>query len=317
MWLFLALFFGSTYEGFGDYGGPIRAERVAFHPRHAKYLREVLASLCPPGLINDAERANFLFLHNMRRLEVALQQARLDQFRYLPGTEEMYEMVSLVAFLFPKNYNCELEHIAEMSTRNCELVAIPDGTSINFKRFLTYPMDKLNLSFIAMDYWSEPNLNFPIDNNVTYSDPRLESFANMIYYKSLQIGCSIGTCRREGELQQAVACVYSSRPQLGSAMYLPKEGTTGCTTFSGCRVIPNSVCNGGLCISFTSQIVAATTAEPSSAGLDTKGPSTESPEYPSTAPYHEPSTPTPTKQPHRHHNLHGKILLNMEIDMDE
>ncbi|WKX99309.1 hypothetical protein Q1695_014302 [Nippostrongylus brasiliensis] len=123
MWLLLALLFGLTYEGFGDYGGPIRAERVAFHARYAKYLRNVLASLCPPGSIDDAERANFLFQHNALRLAVTLQQARLDQFRYLPGSEEMYEM----------NYNCELEHIAEMSTRNCELAAIPDGTSINFK----------------------------------------------------------------------------------------------------------------------------------------------------------------------------------------
>ncbi|WKX99310.1 hypothetical protein Q1695_014302 [Nippostrongylus brasiliensis] len=210
-------------------------------------------------------------------------------------------------------------------------------------RFLTYPMDKLNMSFTAVESWSEPAFNFPFDNNVTYSDPRLESLANVIYYKSLQIGCSIGTCWKEGELQQALACVYSSQPQLGSPMYLPEEGTTGCSTFSGCRVIPNSVCNGGLCEA-RGEAFLSTTAEPwsdtsttivkstantersstpasyleqSTAGFDTKGPSTESPEYPSTAPHHEPSTPTPTKEPHRHHNLHGKILLNMEIDLDE
>ncbi|WKX99324.1 hypothetical protein Q1695_014308 [Nippostrongylus brasiliensis] len=295
----------------------VQSDVVAFR---TEYLRNVLASLCPPGLIDDAERANFLFRHNVFRWNVALRQVKTGKSGYLPGSEEMYEM----------NYNCELEHIAELSARNCEVAATPNGTSINFRlmRFLIYPLDKMALSFNAVDDWFEPVFHSPIDRNVTYSDRRLESFANMIYYKSLQIGCSIGTCTK-GDLQQAVVCVYSSRPQLGSAIYLPAKGTTGCTTFSGCRVIPNSVCNGGLCeagsekllceiffrvccsrgISFTSQIVAATTAEPwsvisttiaksatnterSSTPASYLEPSTtETPEYPSTQdPFYERST---------------------------
>ncbi|WKX91217.1 hypothetical protein Q1695_009781 [Nippostrongylus brasiliensis] len=200
--------------------------------------------VCPSTTpIGDEERDQFLSTHNAFRKEIA--DGTAVQFGgQLVGSQQMFEL----------KYSCELERIAHMNTAHCFKIFQPAGKSMNL---YVYPksagkISKEDLISLAMSSWYEPIMEAAIDDNATFDNRRLEPFANMVYYKSLQIGCSYTDCRMNPHSRsQVVACVYSSAPQLYTSLYVP--GPSGCTSNDDCSIeLPQSKCNivgpvAGLC----------------------------------------------------------------------
>ncbi|VDL75866.1 unnamed protein product [Nippostrongylus brasiliensis] len=154
-------------------------------------------------------------------------------------------------------WSCELELIAAVNTIGCKKVFLPEGTSMNYLMvpFMDVPFGKGVLLSFAMADWKKNSLHIGMDDDVTFTDASLEEFANMIYYKSIAVGCSYSACPFPPQ-SEAIACVFSSVPTLNSQIYEPDSKAIGCSNDFDCsKIVPDAVCDllNGLCITEVNQ----------------------------------------------------------------
>ncbi|VDK64208.1 unnamed protein product [Cylicostephanus goldi] len=64
----------------------------------------------------------------------------------------------------------------------------------------------------------------------------------MIYYKTLQVGCSHDICEKTTN-KVAIACVYSEMPKVGEPLYLENSTKVGCTRKWCKEIVSNADCD--------------------------------------------------------------------------
>ncbi|KAK5982430.1 hypothetical protein GCK32_011354, partial [Trichostrongylus colubriformis] len=170
--------------------------------------------------MNDVDRGLFLDILNTYRAYVARGEAYQLNGK-LSGSNELFEL----------KYDCQLELMAHMNTYSCNQTFHPPATSINYFMFVNEPhaWSKRDLIPMAASSWYQPVLDF-----WNKSDPRLESFVNMMYYESMKVGCSHNLCPSTATTPStnAIACVYNSAPQKNDVIYVP--GRYGCINDDDC-----------------------------------------------------------------------------------
>ncbi|EYC33123.1 hypothetical protein Y032_0002g615 [Ancylostoma ceylanicum] len=179
--------------------------------------------------------------HNEIRGKLANGTA-LNNNGTLPSARNMYDMM----------FSGELEYEAEKLAVKCSSRVRHTGSeAVNIKIFndrnLT-SLDDAELIEIALDEWYAPVKKYGLhDKNNTYTDLRLESFANMIYFKNNHFGCTLNRCNTRSSRSPVVAiivCVYLSAPIYGAPLY---ESGNACQNDSDCTLLPSSKCAEGLC----------------------------------------------------------------------
>ncbi|RCN37084.1 hypothetical protein ANCCAN_17014 [Ancylostoma caninum] len=102
----------------------------------------------------------------------------------------------------------------------------------------------------ALNEWYAPVEKYGLHSeNNTYTDLRLESFANMIYYKNNMFGCAVNRCNTSSTRTPFIAivlCLYSCPPVYGAPLY---ESGNACQNNADCTLLPYSNCVEGLCAS--------------------------------------------------------------------
>ncbi|KAK5966248.1 hypothetical protein GCK32_005422 [Trichostrongylus colubriformis] len=170
--------------------------------------------------LDDVDRSLFVDIHNTYRAYVARGEA-YQLGAKLPGSPGLFEL----------KYDCQLELMAQMNTYSCNQTFHPPTTSINYFTLVNEPhaWSKRDLIPIAASSWYQPILD-----TRNRSDPRLEPFANMMYYKSLSIGCSHNLCPATATTPaiNAIACLYTPAHQRNKHIY--PEGHYGCVDDADC-----------------------------------------------------------------------------------
>ncbi|KAK6032144.1 SCP-like protein [Ostertagia ostertagi] len=115
--------------------------------------------------------------------------------------------------MFALKYDSFLELYAQYNTAGCETSnMIPPGGSMNFYKIYGLPTDYDNATVVPLAFatWTQPVLRHEIDDQITYANTNLETFANMAYYKSTHVGCAYQACPTSQPPAHAVACVFDS-----------------------------------------------------------------------------------------------------------
>ncbi|KIH63212.1 hypothetical protein ANCDUO_06487 [Ancylostoma duodenale] len=63
----------------------------------------------------------------------------------------------------------------------------------------------------SIEQWYMPVYRYGLTNaNNMYTDPRLESFANMAFYKNTAVGCHYAECRGHNTARKVITCMYDN-----------------------------------------------------------------------------------------------------------
>ncbi|XGW24363.1 hypothetical protein V3C99_006068 [Haemonchus contortus] len=202
---------------------------------------------------------------------------------YLPSTVSMFQLKA--------DDKLTLAALETVFTCNLSNPSVPPGESFNGYNISYYP-SSLNASTmfnIALAKWEEEPIRYGIGDSVVYSNTKLKEWANMVYYKSTEVGCYYNLCNTSRSIMHAIACYFNMKPQWNQQLYNPTQGVDGCNLDETCRgQLPGSTCvktNGkgmyaGLCdpeentfSTSTAASTAATTAA-STAGSSSASPTT-------------------------------------------
>ncbi|KAK6758463.1 hypothetical protein RB195_015965 [Necator americanus] len=179
--------------------------------------------------------------HDGIRRKLALGTA-LNNNGTLPPAKNMYGMV------FSGNIETEAQRLAQKCSSRVRGTTGAQNIRFFKDENLTLLNDK-ELVDIALSDWYAPVQIFGLHNeNNTYNDLRLESFANLIYYKNNDFGCALKRCNTTSKRTPLVAvliCLYANPPILGQPLY---ETGTACSDDNDCTVLPYSLCADGICI---------------------------------------------------------------------
>ncbi|PIO63574.1 hypothetical protein TELCIR_14822 [Teladorsagia circumcincta] len=110
-------------------------------------------------------------------------------------------------------YDSLLELYAQYNVADCGTSSlIPTGGSMNLYKIYGLPNDYDNSTVVPLAFatWTQAILQNEIDDQTTYTNKDLETFANMAYYKSTQVGCAYQACPTSQPPAHAVACVFNS-----------------------------------------------------------------------------------------------------------
>ncbi|VDM77848.1 unnamed protein product [Strongylus vulgaris] len=198
----------------------------------------------------------------MLREKVAKQELDKNVYGNLPGSKSLFKM----------RYDCNDEALAEAvigpdcnhAPIDLKAVIGPDcnhapidlsliGKSENYHlyHFTTQGSDAYTQIHIALNEWNSTVRRMNDDG--IYNGGAIAPFANMIYYKSLTLGCAIKYCTSPDYNNWfAIACVYGATPKLGEPLYLADStDKKGCIANDLCQklVLKNSRCSTrtGLC----------------------------------------------------------------------
>ncbi|RCN47298.1 SCP-like protein [Ancylostoma caninum] len=177
--------------------------------------------------VNDAIRKGALDIHNEFRVNLTKKLLLQDNGEALPGSKSMFKLT----------YDCALEGLAMTTLSGCQskpkMDYIPAGKSLNYaivRNVAPLPADAAIAEMIkaTAEEWAETRYDDIIDEKtVTYNNTDLEPFANMIYHKTMTVGC--GTMYCSGPKNRlAIACVYDAKPELGQPLYTPAKADKGC-----------------------------------------------------------------------------------------
>ncbi|CAJ0597502.1 unnamed protein product [Cylicocyclus nassatus] len=189
--------------------------------------------------------------HNLLREKVASRQLDKAIYGNLPGSKSLFKL----------KYDCTNEGLALATIGNkCKHSSIYMDKVGRGENFITYrlktnpkPEQLAELFEYAVEDWSLTVEN-PLSADVVYTDTTMEPFANMIYNKTLKIGCAYLFCKDQGKV--ALACVYEKRPIEGEPLYwADSKNDKGCTKDAPCKkLIKGAVCSsnngkvGPLCL---------------------------------------------------------------------
>ncbi|KAL6732558.1 hypothetical protein Aduo_003308 [Ancylostoma duodenale] len=175
---------------------------------------------------NDAIRKGALEIHNEIRKNLIKKTLLQDNGDPFPGTKSMFKLT----------YDCALEGLAMTTFSGCQskpkMDYIPAGKSLNYaieRKVASLPADAAIADMIkaAAEEWAETRFDGVIDEKtVVYDNEDLGPFANMIYHKTMTVGCGTMYCSDKKRL--AVACLYDAKPELGQPLYTPVKTDKGC-----------------------------------------------------------------------------------------
>ncbi|VDN51569.1 unnamed protein product [Dracunculus medinensis] len=184
----------------------------------APMLRFVAAQSCNKKSISDDLRADILFIHNVIRSQLAY-----GDFKSLPSGSNIYSL----------KWSCELERLAQQnadfSIETCKMSRKQDA-HIPFETGQNIFKIKTNESFNT-DHWFDKALDF-----WTNETRESHEVAQILYGKTLLIGCGIRKCR---ESEVVIVCQYWPKATPGP---LYRQGSS-CETGNYCDAYNQSSCD--------------------------------------------------------------------------
>ncbi|KAK6759036.1 hypothetical protein RB195_016328 [Necator americanus] len=190
--------------------------------------------------LEDAQRTELLKYHNDLRESIAKGQASNNE-GLLPSAKNMYKL----------KYDCKMEKVLFEQLKKCEgRVTFTNGYGQNIAVIQeAFIADKNNRLKMALDIWHSPVKYYGLKSSGNrYNDARLYTFANMVYAKTLRIGCAYKDgCNHNNVVKTHVSCIYNLVGGFPNNV-LWEEGT-GCKTEGDCKTYPGSLCvkAEGLC----------------------------------------------------------------------
>ncbi|RCN49172.1 SCP-like protein [Ancylostoma caninum] len=203
----------------------------------------VLATICDQvkyPAVKDEERKVFVDYHNELRKAISDGSAA-NYVGKLPSAKNMYML----------KYDCNMEKELAKELDKCSpQITFTNGYGQNIAKYtndkfiaIADMKDKIKT---AMESWYNPVLHYGIRNRDNiFSDARLYSFANMIYAKTLRIGCAYKECN--GKKEFYVSCIYNLIGGFpNNVLY---ESGTPCKKHADCNTYSSSTCDKakGLC----------------------------------------------------------------------
>ncbi|EPB70845.1 SCP-like protein [Ancylostoma ceylanicum] len=188
---------------------------------------------CPgPALTND-QRDTLTNLHNQIRSE-AVRGALPNWAGNLNAGMNIYKL----------KYDCALEDAAAaaMGAVCRQAMLQPPKYGQNVQAYYTNSIVALPLDDLLQDsvqQWYSPLARYGLtDANYKYTDPRLESFANMVFYKNTALGCHYAEC--QNPRRKVITCMYNNMITPNDFIY-PKG--TPCQKDADCTVYNPSTCD--------------------------------------------------------------------------
>ncbi|KIH65583.1 SCP-like protein [Ancylostoma duodenale] len=197
----------------------------------------------------DVVRTEFLKGHNKLRKDLIDVKLVQDDEEKLPGSKNMFKIT----------YDCFLEGLALTTLSGCpskpklDFINTMGGEkSVNYaviRGIDTNNPPQAEADYVPyiktavadwVNYMYEDNLDI---KTVAYKNAAMEPFANMIYNKTIAVGCSPLYCADKKRV--AVSCVYNAKPKLNEPLYEPAKVPDGCTS-AGKRC--DKVVKGSECI---------------------------------------------------------------------
>ncbi|KIH48475.1 hypothetical protein ANCDUO_21455, partial [Ancylostoma duodenale] len=95
----------------------------------------------------------------------------------------------------------------------------------------------------AMQQWYQPVTKYGLNTTDThFTDPRLQSFANIAHYKTTAVGCHYAKCRPPDVV--VIGCAYNNPYDSAKRLIYPRGYP--CTTDADCTIFSPSTCNRAL-----------------------------------------------------------------------
>ncbi|CAJ0595411.1 unnamed protein product [Cylicocyclus nassatus] len=195
--------------------------------------------------LNDPYGKLLLELHNRIRQGIARGKAMIDGETIAFGGNGTRN-------LFAMSYDCVLVGLAYAVIADCRInkeikMALDLAVNAAMIRTGTTKAHVRQAYVYAFEDWLG-TASLPL-RDAMYTDEAIEPFANMIYHKSLRMGCAHQICGRSNN-KLAIACAYSKKPQLAEPLYNTQSRPKwGCTKRTCKAVVSDSICNSntGLC----------------------------------------------------------------------
>ncbi|CAJ0595485.1 unnamed protein product [Cylicocyclus nassatus] len=171
--------------------------------------------------------------HNELRANVAKRNLSTAIFGDIPGSKTLFKL----------RYDCANEGLALATIGNkCKHSSIYMDKVGRGENFITYRLAKKpslskqkDLFAFAVEDWTD-TVEEPLSSDVVYTDTSMEPFANMIYNKTLNFGCSFLFCNETSKV--ALACVYDNRPKEGEPLYwADSKNNAGCQKPGPCKKV--------------------------------------------------------------------------------
>ncbi|RCN52261.1 hypothetical protein ANCCAN_01694 [Ancylostoma caninum] len=210
---------------------------------------------CPGAALTNDQRDKITHFHNQIRSTVANGVAP-NWIGCLGGGANIYEL----------RYDCALEAAAEAAMANAcrqamvtpavhgqNVQAYVDDRFIDYLELNSYVSNKIcalkldDLIEDSIQQWYMPVYRYGLnDANNMYTDPRLESFANMAFYKNTAVGCHYAECPGHNSARKVITCMYDN--VITPSDFIYQKGFP-CRTNADCSFYTSSTCDltTGLC----------------------------------------------------------------------
>ncbi|RCN52264.1 SCP-like protein, partial [Ancylostoma caninum] len=204
---------------------------------------------CPGNGLTPDERGELLKAHNRLRSKI-VKGAAPNSSGNLNAGQNMYAL----------KYDCDLEKAAEDAMGGACRQATPNPNGHNVQAYTTPVMvaiAKNEQLQDAVQQWYQPVIQHGLkDPGNKFTDPRLQSFANLAHHKTTKVGCHYAKCSKPDRV--VIGCMYNNPIQPNEVIY-PKG--TPCTKNDDCTVYNPSTCNTNTHLSTTAPTTStATTA---------------------------------------------------------
>ncbi|KAK6050154.1 SCP-like protein [Cooperia oncophora] len=174
--------------------------------------------------MDDTTRYKVLQFHDGTRTVLALGESPDNKGGFLPPAKNLFKM----------RWNCALEEQARKLTENCpdKVTGVPEQGR-NFYHGAVTDTRKGKFQFLsdAVDEWLAPTDTYALGADATFDDSNLYSFANMVYEKIYEIGCTFEQCGSGSAAKASLLCIYNTKVPLNTKLY--EIGSTN-QTIAGC-----------------------------------------------------------------------------------
>ncbi|KAL6732446.1 hypothetical protein Aduo_003206 [Ancylostoma duodenale] len=196
---------------------------------------------CPGRALTNDLRDKITHLHNQIRSKVANGVAP-NWIGCLGGGANIYEL----------RYDCALEAAAEAAMAGAcrQAMVTPALHGQNVQAYISNKICALGLDDLiedSIEQWYMPVYRCGLTNaNNMYTDPRLESFANMAFYKNTAVGCHYAECRGHNTARKVITCMYDN--VITPSDFIYQKGFP-CRIDTDCSFYGSSTCDRttGLC----------------------------------------------------------------------
>ncbi|ETN74412.1 SCP-like protein [Necator americanus] len=152
----------------------------------------------------STDRHVFLDFHNDGRQRVAsgIEPSVIGGF--LPAASNMYKL----------RWSCLLENEMHERLSKCPAEVPPlkgfgQNVMILYEREGTSTIPLKEVRETLREWWSELNINEDVESIPWYTDEDHHNFANMIFAKNTEIGCSYASCEEDERI--LIGCLYRKK----------------------------------------------------------------------------------------------------------